>query len=539
MIRSVAVRNFKLFEDAAFELSEFLVVVGPNNAGKTTFLQAVAAWSEAATQWRRVADLARDDDGEYRPVEVSWGDFRSVPSSEFSQLWTNLETRQPAMVEVATDSWCIAFEFRLRHSGIIAIRPSRDVREDALQALLEHPLIPVYVPPVSGLDVRERPLQRIAIPSLIASGQLNLVLRNQLLAVAEDEARWDRLRDYVRRYFGYYLDFPSASDTLYCYYRREADGISLELASAASGFLQVLAVFAILLLGETGSGAVLMLDEPDAHLHVLLQNEMYADLRKLAAETGSQLIVVTHSETLINMADPTSLRVIGRDGIARAQSQSAKDSLRLTNTEIVNATSFPRILYGEGRTDIAILRAWATVLDHEATTLLPRLVYVATRESTTQSLHGRAARHFKAMKSVVRPLVGFELVDSDGKSKSSKTNPQGLIRHVWQRYEIESYLLVPGAVDRFVRDTCGSEAAKAAWDYMKAQWPPAFFEQPQSADVLDDIKGRERISKALQAAGLQFDQWDCPRIAEQMEPAEVHQEVVDTLDAIAGHLGSG
>lgn len=539
MIRSVAVRNFKLFEDAAFELSDFLVVVGPNNAGKTTFLQAVAAWSEAATQWRRVADLARDDDGEYRPVDVSWSDFRSVPSSEFSQLWTNLDTRRPATVEVATGSWSIAFEFELRHAGIIAIRPSRDVPEDAMQALLEQPLIPVYVPPVSGLDVRERPLQRIAIPSLIASGQLNLVLRNQLLAVAQDEARWERLRDYVRRYFGYHLDLPSASDTLYCYYRREADGISLELASAASGFLQVLAVFAILLLGEAGSGAVLMLDEPDAHLHVLLQNEMYADLCKLAAETGSQLIVATHSETLINMADPTSLRVVRRDGIARAQPQSAKDSLRLTNIEIVNATSFPRVLYGEGRTDIAILRAWATVLDHEAATLLPRLVYVATRESTKQDLHGRAAKHFKALKSVIRPLVGFELVDSDGKSRSSKTTPAGLERHVWQRYEIESYLLVPKAVDRFVRDRCGSGAAGAAWEYMKAQWPPGFFEQPQTSDFLDDVKGRERISRALQAAGLKFNQWDCPRIAEEMEPSEVHQEVVDTLDAIAGHLGSG
>ena len=537
MIRSVAVRNFKLFEDAVFGLSDFLVVVGPNNAGKTTFLQAVAAWSEAATQWRRVADLARDDDGEYPAVEVSWSEFKSVPSSNFSQLWTNLETGQPATVEVGTDSWRIAFEFRLRHAGIVAIRPSRGVSEDALQALLEHPLIPVYVPPVSGLDVRERPLKRVAIPSLIASGQLNLVLRNQLLAVARDGARWERLLGYVRRYFGYYLDLPSASDTLYCYYRREADGVSLELASAASGFLQVLGVFAMLLLCETGAGAVLMLDEPDAHLHVVLQHEMYVDLRKLAAETGSQLIVATHSETLINIADYPSLRVIGASGIVPAQSQSAKDSLRLSNMEIVNATSFPRIMYGEGPTDIAMLRAWATVLDHEAAGLLARLVYVATREGAKRDLRGRAARHFKALKSVVPPLVGYELVASDGRSRSSKTSPRGLERHVWQRYEIESYLLVPGAVDRFVRGQRGREAAEAAWDHMKMQWPPVFFEEPPGAGMLDDIKGRDRISKALQAAGLQFDQWDCPRIAEQMEPREVHPEVVDTLDAIARHLG--
>lgn len=536
MIRRVAVRNFKLFEQAVFELSDCLVVVGPNNAGKTTLLQAIAAWAEAATWWRKVADLARDDEGEYRPVEVNWGDFRSVPSSDFSQLWTNRETRRRAKVELTTEAWQIGFELELRHAAIIAIRPSAEVPESALQALLEDPLVPVYVPPVSGLDVRERPLQRIAIPPLVARGQTNLVLRNQLLAVSEDRGKWERLREYVHAYFGYHLDYPSASDTLYCYYRREEDGTSLELASAASGVLQVLAVFATLLLAESSKGAVLLLDEPDAHLHMLLQTEIYADLRRLAAETGSQLIVATHSETLINAADPASLRVVGSGGIVHAKLQSTKDALRLTNSEIATATAFGRVLYGEGGTDLEILRAWAAVLNHEVGALLPKLVYVATRESAKRDPHGRPARHFQALKSVVPALRGYELEDSDGKARSRRTNPQGLKRHVWQRYEIESYLLVPDAVRRFVVDNCGREAAQRGWDYMKAQWPPTFFEQPQSGDILDDVKGRERLSRALQEAGLQFDQWDCPRIAEQMKGEEIHAEVVDALDAIAEHL---
>lgn len=69
------------------------------------------------------------------------------------------------------------------------------------------------------------------------------------------------------------------------------------------------------------------------------------DLRGSASaggRTGSQLIVATHSETLLNVADPASIRVVGSGGIVRAKLQATKDALRLTNSEVAAATATVR-----------------------------------------------------------------------------------------------------------------------------------------------------------------------------------------------------
>ena len=51
MIRRVAVRHFKRFRDQTFDLAESVVLAGPNNAGKSTRLQAIAAWRLGLDRW--------------------------------------------------------------------------------------------------------------------------------------------------------------------------------------------------------------------------------------------------------------------------------------------------------------------------------------------------------------------------------------------------------------------------------------------------------------------------------------------------------
>jgi hypothetical protein len=51
MLTRLAIRNFKLFDDAEIELGERVVFIGPNNAGKTSALQALALWDLGAKRW--------------------------------------------------------------------------------------------------------------------------------------------------------------------------------------------------------------------------------------------------------------------------------------------------------------------------------------------------------------------------------------------------------------------------------------------------------------------------------------------------------
>ena len=81
----------------------------------------------------------------------------------------------------------------------------------------------------------------------------------------------------------------------------------LDIAAAGSGFLQVLMLLAFL---SAEKNATLLLDEPDAHLHILLQDRIFAMLKKFAKESISQLIMATHSERIINAVEPRHLCVL-------------------------------------------------------------------------------------------------------------------------------------------------------------------------------------------------------------------------------------
>ena len=107
---------------------------------------------------------------------------------------------------------------------------------------------------------------------------------------------------------GYELQAPNAegADILAEYATRQG-GPRFDIASAGSGFQQVLMLLTFL---HTRPGSVLLLDEPDAHLHVILQDAIYGELRSVAARQNSQLILATHSEVLINSVEPSELWVM-------------------------------------------------------------------------------------------------------------------------------------------------------------------------------------------------------------------------------------
>ena len=60
----------------------------------------------------------------------------------------------------------------------------------------------------------------------------------------------------------------------------------------------------VLLLAYTAThpGSVLLLDEPDAHLEMLRQRQIYQGLTELAKEHNSQIIAASHSEVILNEA---------------------------------------------------------------------------------------------------------------------------------------------------------------------------------------------------------------------------------------------
>ena len=532
MLRKVETKNFKLFGEHAFELPEHLVMVGPNNGGKTSLLQAIAAWSEFASHWFETnPDFARLKDDNYPAADLNLLRFNAVPLRDFPHLWRHKLVTDPVCIWLETAHWRVGFEVVYSATQLASVRPAKDVCEAHLQMCQENRPTVVYVPPVSRLPVNEAPLTEDAVRARLRRGRIPEILRNILAYIGQDSAKWTRLQGLVRDFFGYELMLPSAGQNVIANYRHRADGAEYDLSAAASGFLQVLASYAALLFDDA---SVILIDEPDAHLHLLLQETTYRKLRSFAADTKSQLLVATHSQVIATEADLDHLRVLW-DGLHKLTSPHIRGLLRLDNEALMLAATEPGILYVEDESDRNNLREWARVLDHPLARFLDKPFWEPT---ATAKGSDSAAAHFGALRQAVPKIKGAELRDGD--QNKAEHEPEGLLRLRWRQMEIENHLLHPEALRRFVLRERGDESAERAWQYMKRSLPPALFEAPSDAvEVIASMKGSDVLSKILQEAGLVLKKTEYSRIAAQMLPDEVHSEVSEKLDRIGAHFEIG
>ena len=560
MIRTVHIRNFKKFQDQTFDLGGHVVLAGPNNMGKTTLLQAISAWNVGLQKWREAGDFANHKEG-YTFVPVSKQSFTAVSVRNFAWLWNEQQYRkngQRIEITVTLESGAvIPVEFRPDTSEQIFVRPKKSadvsiLREDVLSL--------TYVPPMSGLSIQEPVYQGPKLDQLLGMGKPGDVIRNLLLEALRGPG-WEPLVKSMGRLFGIELLPPDGSGADIVANFRYGSGPSFDISSGGSGMQQVLMLLTIL---HARPGSVLLLDEPDAHLHVFLQDSIYSELKSVASQNRSQLILATHSEVIINSAEPKEVQLMLGGKPRRLGSDQERDRLGealrvLTHADVMMALDSPGILYVEGYTDLNLLREWARILGH------PVHQWLSTKPfwkalNWVERLGGDGVKsrdHFKAIQLIREDARALEIRDGDGKPEE-KANEKaisgsGFQGRRWRRYEIESYLVIPDVLERFIAHQAGEaqlhqsadDLAKTYQDLLGAEELVQKFRQTPHAppriveSFLEKEKARDGIiPRILGAGGLQgipyTNYW---QIAELMTPAEIHPDVITMLDDIKQALG--
>jgi hypothetical protein len=196
--------------------------------------------------------------------------------------------------------------------------------------------------------------------------------------------------------------------------------------------------------------AVLLLDEPDAHLEVLRQREIFQILSESARSSGSQLIIASHSEEILNQAAETSedgvVAFLGKPHrIPRSRTAAVRralDEVRIDQYYLAEQKGW--VLYLENRTDLSILRAFAARLKHPAGKALefPFLYSIGNQPN-----NGR--RHFDALSEAKADLEGYLLVDQDAPELRTRQN---LLERKWERREIENYICQPETLESFAKE---------------------------------------------------------------------------------------
>jgi hypothetical protein len=182
-------------------------------------------------------------------------------------------------------------------------------------------------------------------------------------------------------------------------------------------------------------GAVMLLDEPDAHLEILRQRQIYQLLCDVARENGNQVVAASHSEVLLNEAAgrDTVIAFVGQPHWIKDGHQVLKSLKDIGFDQYALATQTGWVLYLEGSTDLAILRALAARLNHaDAVKVLERpFVHYVSDQPTSVS------RHFFALREARPDLKGLALFDRLPGALTSNLGAKGMM---WQKREIESYI---------------------------------------------------------------------------------------------------
>lgn len=474
MLTRLKVRNFKKFKEADIELGKSVVLIGPNNSGKTSALQALALWEIGLRQW----NLKRGGKAspEKRPgVTINRRDLIPIPIPDANLLWRDLNVRHverveekpqtqniriDVIVEGITDgkAWSCGFEFDYSNEESFFCRPIRlpgyesgpvkNAKFTPVPAECETVRM-AFLPPMSGLAATEPKWEPGRINVLLGEGQTAQVLRNlchQIYDRPEPKLEWKELVSHIDQLFGVTLLPPrylkERGEITMAY--KERRGTEFDLSSSGRGLQQTLLLLAHL---YANPQTVLLLDEPDAHLEILRQVQIYQLLTEVAEKQGSQIISASHSEVVLNQAADRDIVIafVGKPHrIDDRGSQVLKSLSEIGFDHYYQAEQTGWVLYLEGSTDLAILQAFAKLLEHEAAVVLERpfVHYVQT------NLPQHARDHFFGLQEAKADLVAIALFDNLDKNLQQG---QALVEMMWRRREIENYLCLPEVLLAYAR----------------------------------------------------------------------------------------
>ena len=449
MLTKLICRNFKCFGDVEIDLGNPVVFIGPNNSGKTAALQALALWDIGLKRWNENRK-GRANPAKRPGVTINRRDLISVPVPDAKLLWKNLRVQaahKPGGRNICIDiivegvtagkKWECGLEFYYANPESFYCRPFRLSETERMPVPDQAANLNVaFLPPMSGLASNETRLDEGAINVRIGEGRTAEVLRNLCYQVEQNNWQtWKTVCKQIRDLFGVQLEEPvyirERGEIEMSY--RDRSGISLDLSSSGRGLQQTLLLLAYI---AAHPGSVLLLDEPDAHLEILRQRQIYQMLTELATENDSQIVAASHSEVILKEAanrENVIIAFLGKPHCINDRGNQLLKSLREFGFEhYYKAEQRGWVLYLEGSTDLDILKAFADKLDHPAKNVLenPYVEYVVDQPQ-------RARNHFRALREAKPDLVGFCLFDRlDRKLQGTPELPE----YAWKRREIENYL---------------------------------------------------------------------------------------------------
>ncbi|KVX87272.1 hypothetical protein WL08_31600 [Burkholderia ubonensis] len=275
---------------------------------------------------------------------------------------------------------------------------------------------------------------------------------------------------------------------------KHANFASRDLMVEGSGFLQWLSVYALALSPDID---VVLLDEPDAHLHALLQQQLVGQLKKISDSKRKQVLLATHSPELIRSYDHERILAI-KDRRAKYLSKDVDKVGILAGVGAIHTPTLHalmqhrRMLIVEAESDERFLRLLASSAGFAwPKNLVPW--YWTGKHNERRQLFIQLRRDIADLRAIsIRDrddepdgTVSGDLID-----KSFTNNTDGFTALKWRRRHIENYLLCTAAIAR--------AAGKPQHEVQ------AFFANHHALAIPDDTTASEVVMPIRDARGKEL-----------------------------------
>ncbi len=324
-IQSVSIRRFKCLEAVTIPLAESTVFVGANNSGKSSVLQAIHFAVAVAQTSRLIGGVSWAGDKfelSFSPTQLLYSPVADVMTlASGGYLAQDVSKRIEITLTDENSATCTVALRRGRNRNV-QVSIEGKALGDRLQDLSSP--FSVYAPGLAGVPREEQYISLGVLRRAIARGDANLVLRNVLYQLSQRPDAWEQFHADLGALFpGIRLNvaFNPEMDEHINATAAFGDEAPLPLDAAGTAVLQASQILSYIALFKP---ELLILDEPDSHLHPNNQRALCSLLFELSQSRGFQAVVSTHSRHVLDaMRGRGSLVWLSKGSVVEKAEQEA------------------------------------------------------------------------------------------------------------------------------------------------------------------------------------------------------------------------